>query len=281
MARHKGKTGLSPSSLSLFQACERRYWHYKVNKSEKDADFKDDSTALRVGSAFHKVLEETNHELDGVTFPQVKAWIAEFGVGDEALRIMAMLAVYKDMHKRAGLKVIACEIELDLPEFIGYIDAIMVDDEEQWWISDNKTAAMFSSNLIPTLPSHPQLNLYAKYADKIAEQLGLDMKNFGGCRYRVTTKSRLKRNKSETDKEYFDRLKTSISSKDIVIPFTYLDPDRIGEVHSKVFAFTKRNKKEEAYKCNYSNCLQYFKPCPWFSRCHKWNFSEGSLEIVE
>jgi hypothetical protein len=263
--------------------CQRKYWHKKVNKSPKDEDIEDDTLALRVGKAFHQVLENTKHNLDGITYGQFEDWVAEFDVEPEHPMIFAMLKKYKEVHKKSGLRVLLCEIEVATESFLGYIDAIMEDEDRGWWIGDNKTSSSFSSSLLPTLPLHPQLNLYAFHANEVAAAHDLDPEKFRGCRYRLTTKSRLVRKDDEEIMSFMERLSKSIKSMDIVLPKEIMDPWAVNRVHDSAWKYIKKHKAEKFYQPNYEQCMKYYKPCAFYSKCNGRAFTsdEVKLEIIQ
>ncbi len=279
--RDKTKTGLSPSSLALFQSCERRYYHYKIENTPHDSDYVDDVTSLQVGSAFHKILENRRHDLKGIKYGEVAAVVNEHGLNhaEYSPLVYAMVIRYREMHEASRRKVIAVEFEIAEDGFLGYVDAIMTDPNGDWWICDMKTAASWNPAILPTLYSHPQLNLYALFAPYIAESLGLDMADFAGCRYLLTTKSKLKMRDKETSEEYTKRLLGAVVSLDIEIPHEKMIPDVMGDIHNTVSRKILINGRIEGNYCrNYNSCFTYYRPCPWFSKCHGFNYTDGLLQ---
>lgn len=274
--------GLSPSSLSMFLSCNRKYFHKKIGKSAPDDDASLDTKAFMVGKAFHKVLEDCKHELAGIKLSAIADTCKTFELDDdESIMVGAMLAKYKDMHGKAGLKAVACEIELQTPTFHGFVDVIL-QGPVGWWIADMKTSASFNPTILATLPSNLQLNLYALHAALISEMGGLDLKAFRGCRYRLTTKSKLIRRASEGVAEYYQRVKSAVKSFDFVIPADLLQPEKTFDIHSEVFKHAQKKKKESQYSQNFGNCMNYNKPCEYWSKCHGFKFTEApKLETIE
>lgn len=279
--------GLSPSSLMLYQSCQRRYYH-KISQTPADSDFSDEVESLNVGKAFHKILEDSRHELAGVSYHAVEETVKSFGLqADVVPMVFAMAASYKTMHAKSELKAIACELVVDTPTFYGIIDAVMLDPRGGgFWISDNKTAASYSSMLVPTLPRHLQLNLYAAQVHEVAKTLDLDPKDYRGCRYRLTTKSKLIRKKGEGLPEFLGRLGKAIRSFDFILPKETMDPANATRIHRQTFMAINRRIDDhapiEAWHQNFANCCQYYRPCPNWSQCHQRLFSEmGSVETVE
>jgi hypothetical protein len=273
--------GLSPSSLSMFLGCNRKYFHKKVAKTPIDSDADTDTRPFMVGKAFHKVLEDHRHELSGVGLAAVKKTCAEFEVeGDEAIMIAAMLSKYREVHEATKLKAVACEVEIITEAFHGYVDVIL-QGPVGWWIADMKTAASYNPAILPTLPGNLQLNLYAAHAAIIAEVGGLDLKAFRGCRYRLTTKSKLIRKATEDEKSYFARVRAAVKSFDFAIPVEILKTEQTLDTHAEAFKYIRKKRKAEHYPKNVGNCMNYNRPCEYFSQCHGFNFSEApALETV-
>jgi hypothetical protein len=277
--------GLSPSSMSLFMSCARKYWH-KVNDTPYDKDYEDESEALQVGKAFHKVLEDCKHELSGISFSSVMKTCTEFFEDAEkfAPMIFVMLSKYKIVHERAGLKAFACEVNINTPDFYGFVDVILTGKNEEWWIGDMKTASGLADGLALTLPGHPQLNLYAAHKDLLASTLKLDPQKFMGCRYRLTTKSRLIKNAKEDNQAFLARLaKSSIRSFDFIIPARNLKVKAVSSLHQSIRKLTKdaKGSDQENYPPNFSNCTQYYRPCSYYSQCYGCLYSDGEVEMVQ
>lgn len=273
----KEHSGLSPSSLNLFLGCNRRYYHKKIAKTPQDTDYREDQEALSVGKAFHKVLEIKKHILDGLKLFEVFDVVKEYfpdNPGGHTPMIFAMLDKYNVMHKKSRLRAIAVEIEIETPVFFGIVDVVLEDDYGNYWIGDMKTAAAYRHDLIPQLPGHPQLNLYAFYQVELARKLGLDPSKYMGCRYRMTTKSKIVQNSKDTIEMYIDRLRKSVKSYDFIIPKEKMSPGIIAGVHRKIGTFVNAHLSEDMYTPNYSNCLNFFRPCEFYSNCHSGRFSD-------
>lgn len=274
--------GLSPSSLSMFLSCNRKYFHKKIAKDQPDADADLDTRPFMVGKAFHKVLEDCRHELGGVKLAKIMETCQSFDLDeDESIMVGAMLSKYKAVHEAAGLKAIACEIEIKTEKFHGFVDVIL-QGPVGWWIADMKTAASYNPAILPALPSNLQLNLYAAHAAVVAELGGLDLKAFRGCRYRVTTKSKLIRKTTETVPSYFARVAQAVKSFDFAIPVEMLKTENILDMHIEAFKHIQKKKKATQYPKNLGNCMNYNKPCEYFSKCHGFNFTAApTLEVVQ
>lgn len=273
--------GLSPSSLQLYLSCPRKYWLKKVKKEKPDADADEDTVALRLGSAFHKVLEDCRHELSGVALSDVVKVCLSFDLDtDTAALVYAMLSHYKSVHEKSGLKAAACEVTIALPTFFGYVDVVLTDSDGGWWIGDMKTASTYSPLLMPQLASHPQLALYAAHRKAVADQLQLDPAKFKGCRYRLSTKSKTQRKPGENDASYVGRLRKAVKSYDFAIPAAILRTS--GPTRALVYASDKvaASKERDDYPTNYGACTNYFKLCEYWSQCHGRLASEASEGVT-
>lgn len=270
--------GLSPSSLALYSSCQRKYFLKKIAKVPQDSDVPEDMENFQIGKAFHKCLEDTIHKLDGYSYDAVLKVIEAEGLEEDfGPMIWAMLISYKSMHAKAGLKAKHCEVEVETDTFYGFVDAVLADSNGDWWICDNKTAASYSPNIIPTLFSHPQLNLYAAHFRIVAALTGLDPNKFKGCRYRLTTKSKLIRKETEELGTYIGRLTKVIKSYDFILPIERMNAATILATHDKAFDHISRHKGDltgEHFPQNFGNCFAYYRGCEFYSRCNRKNYSE-------
>jgi hypothetical protein len=140
-----------------------------------------------------------------------------------------------------------------------------------------KTVGLWSDSTIQTLPSHPQLNLYAKHRELVAYAAGLDETKFMGVAYLATTKSRLKKKAKESLEEFVGRLSESVKSIWVFIPNSVLLIREVSDAHAAASWFIDSYSypdKEGQFTRNYGNCMAYFKPCQFYSRCHTRLFTE-------
>ena len=281
-----GVIRLSHSSASLILNCERRYFH-KIKETEPDPDYQDDGKALRIGKGFHKVLEDTRHDPS-----KMQPKIFHHAMVDEGVKgleerglILAMLQSYYPLHTKSKLNVLACEIEVGDKHTVGYVDAVMGDDKGNWYLVDNKTAGRLSGDLSSRLRHDPQLRLYSFYAPEVASALKLKKDKFQGCHYRVTTKATAKIKADESPEAYARRIAHKVESFNIGIPhdeaIVKATRDRHERLHERATAI--KDAAEKSVMQNFNGCFNYFRPCPYWSRCHGATFTEASesLEIVE
>ena len=276
---------ISYSSSNTLQGCERKFWHEKVNKTDHDPDYKDDSTALRLGKAFHQVLEEVGHTKAKLKKSVFAGAFLDNEIDTETERgyIYAMVHKYLALHEKSRLSAEYVEVEIGIPEkYIGFVDAIMIDQNGHWWIVDLKTAGRLSNSLLSRLSRDPQLNLYSYFAPQIADKCGLDLGSFMGTRYRVTTKPTIKLNKKESFTEFVKRCYERIESYDIGIPASHLNPkasfDHIMSLRDR--ANKLEETPEEEVPQNFTYCETYFKPCPYWSNCYGCTFSDAAEQYT-
>ena len=277
------KITLSYSSANLIKNCEMKYYLYKVKGVAKDADSSDNEDAFNVGKAFHWILETNNHTEDRLV-ELLNAAVKTYEVESYTAMIHAMILRYLQVHYKSGLEVVHCEFAMENDEFLGFIDAIMIDPSNQeWWIVDLKTASRFSTIKAAMMHSDVQLNLYASFAHEIAQHFNLDLDKFAGVRYRTTEKSRLKRKASESYDEFVRRMASSIVSYDIIVRAERLDPQAIYSQHKDLREKALQFHNNEQFPTkNLSYCDAFFRPCEYFSQCHGKTYSElkDSIEMI-
>lgn len=276
-------TRLSYSSGQLLKNCTQKYFNYKVAGVPKDPDAEENYDAFNIGKAFHWVLESNMHTNTNLV-SLLKHAVEEFKVQDKMALIHAMLLKYLKLHEQSGLACVYAELEVSDTTYLGFVDAILMDDVGYWWIADLKTAAKFNNLTRNKLATDPQLNLYAKYAREIAlalkgKGIELDPDKFKGVRYRATTKASLKQRKDESYKDYVIRLYTSINSYDAVIEKEFLHIEETWEEHKRLhqLSLDLRYGNVQPTK-NFSNCDSYFRPCEYWSVCHGCNYTDSKFD---
>lgn len=273
---------LSYSSAALLKNCSQKYYWYKVKQVARDADSDQDTTALDVGSAFHYVLEHSGHT-DKDIGKHLTVACKEYNCEDQKALINAMVLKYLKAHKKSGLSVVQCEFEISDEVFLGYVDVVLSDEQGFWWIADLKTASRFSDITAAALHNNVQLNLYAHYSAEIAKHLKLDPDKFQGTRYRVTTKSKLKRKVTESHVDLVRRIYHAIESYDVAVPVALMNPQETFDNHMRLYHQALKLKSGEIKPSkNLSYCDSFFKPCEYFSQCHGYTFSElkDRLEVI-
>lgn len=272
---------MSYSSSQLLQGCARKYYYKKIIKKEIDPDVSEDTTALRVGSCYHDILENSLHgEMDVTREAFDESFKKHELYGDLTLcgMIEAMVIKYIEMHQKTKLSIVACEEQIGDDDIIGYVDAIMKDAKGGWYICDLKTAAWLSGSLLSRLSLDPQLNLYSYYADIIASTYNLDVKKFKGVLYRVTTKCKIKKLNKESNETYIGRCLDRIEAYSIFIPTKDLIPEKVHADMMRLLGRAQALKEvdEAEVPQNFGYCEQYFKPCEYWSNCYGNTFSGAS-----
>jgi hypothetical protein len=261
--------------------CERKYVYRKVQKVERDSDAPMDTLPLDLGLVIHDCLELCKHDLTGFQASELKTKMLERNVDSKWYPMLwAMLRRYKDLHMKSALTTLLVEVEIRNEDFLGFIDVVL-GDKGGWWIGDVKTAAQVNKFLPQMLPRDKQLNLY--YAHFKPEEHGLDWCHFQGARYRVVTKSKLKRKKDDTDSSYSKRLYENIQGVEYVIPKEHMVPEETKLEFEKL-----RMRQKELWtlpqraKKNFANCVSYFRPCEYWSQCHGVEYNaKRRVEAIE
>lgn len=271
-------TRLSHSSANTLRGCSRKYFHYKVAKTDVDPDYNPNLQSFAVGKAFHQVLEDNMHKKPEKIVNVIEAACEVNGCDEENIPMLhAMLLRYYEDHKTSGLEVVKCEYKIDDETVIGYVDVVMKGREGSWRIVDLKTYKSLYYVKPANLTRDYQLNLYASFKDTIAKDLGLDPLKFQGCTLRVVTKPSLKQRKDESYVEYVTRMKASAKFLDIHIPSNLMSPLEVREAHEELYRETIEMRKwGKKGVCNFNNCFAYNTPCQFYSQCHDGTFSELS-----
>jgi len=269
---------LSYSSMNEILGCEQKYAFRKVLQVEPDEDYFQETDAMDIGSVMHKCLEDCYHDLNGFKISTLKKEIEEYrdtlDFEQHGPLLWAMLRRYKVMHESIGLKCSQVETELTSKDFKGFVDLVL-DDEAGIWITDLKTAATISRFLQARLKDDRQLNLYVHQF----QQLAKPGKKILGAKYRVVTKSKLKRKKTESFKEFSDRIYAGINAYEYTIPVELLTMESAVDAFNEVRKVQKALHKNKVARRNYNYCESYHRPCEFWSRCHGQNFtSETGVE---
>lgn len=272
---------ISYSSSQTFQGCNRKFYYEKIRKVDHDPDFNPDTKALRLGKAFHEVLELCWHTKSLMKLEHFHTAFKNNGIDTptEQGYIHAMVRKYLKLHIMSNLGIKAIEMKVgNGVDYLGFIDAVMWDANENWWIVDLKTAGRLSESLLSRLSLDPQLNTYSYFVDVIAKEKGLDPAKFKGVRYRVTTKTTIKCSPKEKLKDFIKRCMERIESYDISIPASELNPkfayNRLMGLLDEARAMQDMDEKDISQ--NYGYCESYFKPCPYWARCYGHTFTAAA-----
>lgn len=281
-----GPGPLSHSSATTLLGCEQRYAHYKILKTAPDPDYQK-SNALGLGSAVHWILEKSRHSKPASITEDLEHCVKDPDIQldpDDKPLAHGMVLAYLRLHQAMGLKVLDVELGLTTESFVGYIDAVMEDADGKFWICDLKTWKSLGPTVLNVLVRDPQMTLYAAHAAMVADVLKLDIKNFGGVRWLVVTKSAAKQQPREDYGQFIQRLVDKhLTAYDIPVPRELLDTDTRLETHLTLWKKAQALASGSVHPIrNYSNCMSYFSPCPYFSQCNPTTYSDVKpLNIYE
>jgi hypothetical protein len=257
----------SYSGGNMAMKCQRKWYLKYIMKVEVDSDSQDDALALREGKALHTVLEFSNRDARGYKEEYLIAAAKEQSLDNESFyKVYACLYSYYRLHAPSGLSVAGTEVEVGDDNYVGYIDSVMVDRNGYWWMEDTKSSGMVMETLFARLEEDQQLNLYAFYAPQVAEKLKLDLSKFAGARYRVVQKPRLVPKNNEPLKDFAKR--ADAKAYDVEIPVSAMNPVAAYQLHMKLRA-TMLGLKDEDICPNRQACIDYNRPCEYWSHCHK------------
>ena len=282
--REEGPLRLSYSSAQQVITCEQKYVYRKVLDVKPDTE--QDTIHFDIGKAVHSILELTFWSNTDLSL-HFKNVCDHYAFEDETrFKIYAMVCKMLALHKASNLEVVAIEVKLETDQFLGYVDAIMKDEEGGWYIVDLKTAASLQSDLKSRLPMDTQLNLYSYFADEIMKRFDLNPEGFLGCLYRVVTKSKLKRRKTEEVKDYTKRVYENIDAVEYFIPVSSMNPRQFMAQQMALrgtaeLLQTVREGEPWIPRRNYASCFSYFRPCEYWSQCHGSKYEESGDVIVE
>lgn len=284
MSKKEVKTALSHSTAKNMLLCEEKFVNYKVRNLPYDKDYSK-STALSLGSAVHWILEHSLGDYPKDIMADLDHCETDPDImlpPEERYLAQAMVIKLVRLNKKCGHRFVAVEPSIDNSWFTGKIDMIVEDGAGLWWIGDYKCLKSFRPETDgPPLFRDPQLNIYASRSDEIAKLLGLDPTKFGGTRYRVCTKSSAKRQPKETEVDIVMRLVNSIKAYDVEIPVAGMNPSFAEVLHKKLYKRSMDLRKDptKAVK-NYNSCMNFFKPCEYWSKCHGALYSEMSMKVT-
>lgn len=305
MVEIKRMPKISYSSLTTLRGCARKFWHYKVNKTERDPDLEDDAHPLRFGSAFHKILEDCKHgemppacNLLGEpsqrhdAFGFLNTLVLRAAQGEElseldAAKLIRMAKAYIELHLKSGLKVAGVEIRVENDFCLGFVDVILVDPATgRWFICDIKTKRSLEKTLLQRLPEDPQLLSYAMQRDLIARECSLDLGLFSGFMYRVAMKpqNQEKRAKKGEKPETYNEMIQRVKDPDIYqikAPHLPHMEEIVRQHFQNGYAEYMRLLDRPTVKPpqNFAYCEMYNKPCEYWSHCHGTLFSQGASRI--
>lgn len=246
---------LSKTSLGEYVSCQRKFWHSRIKKTDRDEDWKK-GKALSIGSAYAECQELFRGDIGAMTSQEIIRVCDRNGLGvTEAAQIMAMLRCY---FANVGKETVEkCEVWLEHPTLTGKLDKIIIIDGVRY-IGEDKTASEINqAALSATLPTDPQLCLYASCATQFEAKSII---------YRVVRKPKERRKKEESWLEYTQRC--TCEFLELRFGFDELDIKGCLEQFEAAHAEITAKQDESEFLCNKQNCITFGAACAWYSRCH-------------
>lgn len=276
------------SKFDTLDRCEREYAHRYILKTPKDPDYIDPNY-FKFGRAFHEILEETNHDGSKFTLDILNLFVAKNDLCPlfERAKLLKCLESYYAFHKKSEINPVKLELTFNNGVFGGIIDTIGISPKDKkWWIVDIKTAAFLDPMKPYLIKKNQQLSFYACFneeiKDKIYEQIGIELKEFGGFIYRETKKPSERKTKKDLDFEYFYGRLEPVETRENKILASEIDVDKIRSMINR-----KKNRCEEVVNIinekgfehlssNIGSCIHpvYKSVCKYFNTCHGIAFSD-------
>lgn len=278
-----GPGQLSYSTGKDALSCEYRFYLERAARVPYDKDLPVDTYAFRFGTAVHAVMERTlydyrAHQKQFIT----DAVLAEGLEEDDFYKVFACCQSLYREHSASGLKILKCETKISGATTFGYIDAVGVDRAGRWWIMDLKTTSWFQALTPLRLRRDPQLCIYAAHAADVAAELELDVEDFAGVAYRVVTKPKAQPKPLERLSEYAAR--TKVQTRTVYIHRAYLDVSQVLREHNKnrdrCEAILSGEIPESQIRRNLNACVDYNKPCKFWSKCYGASYTDCLAQIV-
>lgn len=246
---------LSKTSLGEYVSCQRKFWHSRVKKTDKDCDYKI-GKALLIGRAYAECQEIFRGDVKAMTSAEIIR-ICERNDLDvtAAAQIMAMLRCY--FSNVSNEEVEKCEVWLEHPTLTGRLDKIVRREEKRFILEEKTASEINQAQLSATLPTDPQLCLYASCAEQFEVE---------GIIYRVVRKPKERRKKEESWQEYTQRC--TCEFLELRFAFDELDIKGCLEQFEAAHAEITAKKDESEFLCNKQNCVTFGAACAWYSRCH-------------
>lgn len=288
---------LSHSALNTYLTCEQKFAHRYLFKTDPDPDYKE-GHALNFGKAFHRVLENCQHDYHACSTQLMQGACMEFGLSwdNDGAKLAACLRSYFAGYD-LDWKCIRTEVWWETSDHHGCVDGVFVktDNSGLWRIADLKTVGV---KLDPTirvkLATDQQVTMYVKHRHLIAKICGLDVDKFDGVSYREVEKPR---------QRYKDDLKTEDGTR----PETFAEftvrcgnptfRDTVIQPHELIYveetfanitntalqarALADRVANGESPTQNRQSCKQYGSACPYWSHCYNMTYTESCAQPTQ
>lgn len=267
---------LSVSSTNTYLACQRKFWHAKIDLTASDTDYVRPNY-FQFGAAYARIQEIVS-EGWFLLSPElvINECIKEGLDTTNAAKMLAMLKTYQrnidDRITTSSERTVYSEMILKHPFISGRIDKI-IRRGNSIYIGEDKTAASINFALAETLKTDPQICGYAACREQIEEKIGCAI---SGVIYRVVTKPKQRRKKSELWLDYSERCECDF--QEITVPLDSLDISgtiqRLELLHGEIVA----KKDREEFIQNKRNCSANYQNCEYFSQCHGKTITEIGLK---
>lgn len=260
----------SHSRLNCAQACSFKFSQKYLLDTKPDIDWSP-AHSLRVGSAFHKVMELCQDNPLSYRSAYLQQACDENGLGYDVEGAKIACMVREWFSHALDYKCVANELHIEANDMQMYIDAIYIK-QDKWLIIDRKTATIFDKNINKKLATNQQCCIYVNNKNDIAEKLNLDPAAFGGFGYFEVKKPMHKYKAGETFDQFTQRCKSDY--RETILTNAELKVDFVMDNVKKIIASASLITPENACR-NYGACMLYNSPCEYWSLCHDELFSSS------
>jgi hypothetical protein len=258
---------ISASQISMLGDCERK-WLFRYVLQQKEPS----NENFALGTAFHDVVDDPalleTHSLTGLNTNEYPYRTVIKKMVDSAALATSGLPPVK--HKELKL-----EISEGQHKVLGFIDAVRVDVQGNWFLAERKTSGRIEEGRRELLHNETQVCTYVGAVQDIARIASLLPAKFQGLTYEVTEKPQERMGKKETLQEFGLRatartvvwtVDASLAAHCRKVFLTNLAwaSDRI----EKLTAAYSRSKDVFDVVGNTGSCMKWGKKCSFFENCH-------------
>jgi hypothetical protein len=274
----------SNSCVNTFALCERKGFYKYIERRDVDDNYKP-SSALKIGRVVDKVLEICRTDYKKMDMTLLRAIQTQEEATEEHLaKAAACLRTFYANFGCEHREILATQVEISDNDYVGYIDAIIVDHEtKKWYMVDFKTATSLDPLIDNSLKNNQQVALYLHHLDAVAFMYDLGLENFGGFIYLEMEKSSqrmrttpTKTKAPETYEEFSMRIKEG-AYRETIIQKEDINPSVLSGFYARIERIKNIQSINDAPMCQ-ASCMAYHSPCEYYSACYGIQFEKPSKE---
>ncbi len=263
---------LSQGGFQCARDCKRKFqYRYEMGLQRRGGD---DSDALNFGRLWHKVAAEYD-------IRQTMIYMVEYIMGldssqDNKTRVASMLYGYAN--RWPGFDFMALqeqEIEVSIRNpstgrlsqrfsQYGFLDKLALRHDGSIWLHERKTAATIGGGYIEKLFSDSQITGY--YA--ALRDMGIDVQ---GVVYDVALKPKLRQKKTETEADFYGRIREwHMQPEAYHMEEMYVSDRQVQDWREDVWMVTQEilaARRAGMWPRNTGRCFDYYRQCEYLSLC--------------